>query len=123
MTRGRFGKIMEDAIAEMPKALRDSLDGVVFVVEDQPSADDLMALGLDPRQETVFGLFDGVPLAERGGSDGAAMPDRIVLYYRPLVRAFRTPWALRRQIRATVIHEVAHFFGMNEEEVAAEGYE
>ncbi len=55
MTRGRFGEILEAAIAELPEVLRDSLGGVVFVVGDQPRADDPMATGLDPRRETLEG--------------------------------------------------------------------
>ncbi len=122
MTRERFGKIMEEALAELPARFREHLDDVLFVVEDEPSSEDLEGLGLDPRRDTIFGLFDGVPLAERSCADSAPSPDRIVLFYRPLVREFRTPWALRRQIRTTLVHEVAHFFGMDEDEIAEEGY-
>lgn len=123
MTRDRFGEIVEEALAEIPEMFRRHLRDVVFAVEDEPSDEDLLALGLDPGRDTLYGLFDGRSLGERSFADGLVEPDRIVLYYRPLVRDFRTPWAIRRQIRTTVIHEVAHFFGLDEDEVAAEGYE
>lgn len=108
---------------EIPDVFREHLRDIVFVVEDEPDDDDLASLGLDPRRDTLFGMFDGRPLGERSFTEGIAEPDRIILYYRPLVREFRTPWAIRRQIRTTVIHEVAHFFGLDEDEIAAEGYE
>ena len=122
MTRERFGQILEEALAEMPENISEHLDAVLFVVEDEPSREDLSSLGLDPRRDTLYGLFDGVPLNERSYADPPLTPDRIVLYYRPLVRDYRTPWAIRRQIRTTVIHEVAHFVGLDEDEVEAEGY-
>jgi predicted Zn-dependent protease with MMP-like domain len=51
-----------------------------------------------------------------------ALPDRITIFYRPLVRAFRTPTAIRREIRKTVVHELAHFFGLEDGDIEAEGY-
>ena len=123
MTRERFGEIVEEALAEIPEIFREHLADVVFVVEDEPRDDDLLSVGLEPGRDSLYGLFDGRPLGERSFADGLVEPDRIVLYYRPLVRDFRTPWAIRRQIRTTVVHEVAHFFGLDEDEVAAEGYE
>lgn len=123
MTRERFTEMLEEVVRELPEVFRDRLDGVLFVVEDEPSPEDLESVGLDPQRDTLFGLFAGTPLGERSLSDLPTEPDRIVLYYKPLVRQCRTAWALRREVRTTVIHEVAHFFGMDEDEVAAEGYE
>jgi predicted Zn-dependent protease with MMP-like domain len=122
MTRERFGEIMEEAIAELPSEIGEQLRGVLFVVEDEPTDEDLQMLGYD-RDDVVFGMFDGTPLSERSIADNYVSPDRIVLFYRPLVREFRTPRAIGHQIRVTLIHEVAHFLGMDEQEVAAEGYE
>lgn len=115
--------MVEEVLDELPEVFRDRLEGVLFVVEDEPTDEDLLAVGLDPEIDTLFGMFAGVPLNERSLADMAIEPDRIVLYYKPLVRECRTAWALRREIRTTIIHEVAHFFGMDEDAVAAEGYE
>ena len=123
MTRERFAEMVERAVNELPEAFLGRLGNVAFVVEDEPSADDLEALGLNPNRDTLFGLYDGVPLPERRGEVPATAPDRIVIYYRPLVRAFRTPWAIRREIKTTIVHEVAHYFGLDEDEVADEGYQ
>ncbi len=121
MTRDRFEELVREAVGELPERHRRCLANVVFVVEDEPSPQDVRAAGLDSRRDSLFGLFEGTPLSERT-SAMADEPARIVLFYRPLVRAMRTPWAIRREIRNTVIHEVAHFFGLDEEEVAREGY-
>lgn len=115
--------MVEEVVSELPQIFQERLRDLVFVVEDEPSPDDLESVGLDPAVDSLFGLFVGVPLNERSLSDLPIEPDRIVLYYKPLVRECRTIWSLRREIRTTVIHEVAHFFGMDEDEVAAEGYE
>jgi len=115
--------MVDEVVQELPEVFRARLGDILFVVEDEPSIEDLRSVGLDPDRDTLFGLFAGTPLAERSFVDVPSEPDRIVLYYRPLVRECRTPWALRREIRTTVIHEVAHFFGMDEDEIAAEGYE
>lgn len=123
MTRARFEELVDEAVLQLPEMFREHLRDVVIMIEDQPSDEDLLSLGLDPRRDTIFGLYDGTPLSERIGDAGLGVPDRIVIYYRPLVREFRTAWSIRNEIRKTVIHEVAHFFGLDEDQVAEEGYE
>jgi predicted Zn-dependent protease with MMP-like domain len=123
MNRARFSQMVDDVVDELPDVFRSRLGDVLFVIEDEPAPEELRSVGLDPERDTLFGLFAGTPLGERSLADIQPEPDRIVLYYRPLVRHCRTPWALRREIRTTVIHEVAHYFGMDEDEIAAEGYE
>ncbi|MEO8605482.1 MAG: metallopeptidase family protein [bacterium] len=122
MTRARFHELVVAALEEIPPPFRDQLDGVAVVVEDEPSDELLRELGLDPRHDTLYGLYDGVPVNERSVADGLPLPDRIAIYYRPLVRDFRTPSAIRREIRKTVIHEVGHLFGLDDDEIESEGY-
>lgn len=121
MDRTTFERIVEEELGELPEQFARHLTNVQVLVEDEPSAEVLRSTGLDPRRDTLFGLYEGVPLAERGFDD-AWMPDRITLYYRPLVRSFRTPLRIRREIRLTLLHEIAHFFGMDEDEVEDLGY-
>lgn len=122
MDRERFHHLVEEALAEIPEPFRQHLDAIQVVVEDEASAATLRAMDLDPRRDQLYGLYEGVPLDERGDGGGSLFPDRITIYYRPLVRDFRTPWAIRREVRRTVIHELGHFFGLDEEEVEDEGY-
>ncbi len=122
MDRERFRTLVVEALDEIPEPFLSRLSGVEIVVEDEPSAETLGQLGLHRRGDTVFGLYEGVPINERCESDGMMLPDRITIYYRPLVRTFRTPGAIRREIRKTVIHEVGHFFGLDDEDIEGEGW-
>ncbi|MGD9764682.1 MAG: metallopeptidase family protein [Candidatus Binatia bacterium] len=122
MDRERFRALVAEAIDELPEVFRRRLENVEVVVEDEPPAELLREMGLDPRRDTLFGLYQGIPATERGWADALTLPDRIAVYFRPLVREFRTPSAIRREIRKTIIHEVGHFFGLDEDEIEAEGY-
>src|SRR5262245_9022923 len=122
MNRERFQELVSDALEEIPEPFRSHLDDVAVVIEDEPPAATLREMGLRPGRDTLFGLYEGTPLAERAFGDSLALPDRITIFYRPLVRTFRTPAAIRREIRKTVVHELAHVFGLDDEEIEAEGY-
>jgi predicted Zn-dependent protease with MMP-like domain len=121
MTRERFRGLVGEVLDDIPEPFQSHLAKVEVVVEDEPSADLLREMGLDPRRDTLFGLYDGVPLGERG-EEHLLLPDRITIFFRPLAREFRTPAAIRREVKKTVIHEIAHFFGLDDEEIAGEGY-
>jgi predicted Zn-dependent protease with MMP-like domain len=122
MDRARFQTLVVQALDDIPAPFSDYLENVQVVVEDEPSEETLRDMGMDPRRDTLFGLYEGVPVTERGFDDALALPDRITIYFRPLVREFRTPGAIRREIRKTVIHELGHFFGLEDHDIEAEGY-
>jgi predicted Zn-dependent protease with MMP-like domain len=121
MNRVRFHALVAEALDEIPEPFHSHLANVAVVVEDEPDDGLMRELGLDPRRDALYGLYDGVPLNERGAGD-ELLPDRIAIYYRPLVRDFQTPTAIRREIRNTVIHEIGHLFGLDDDEIEAEGY-
>ena len=120
--RPTFQKLVAEALDSLPAEFRDHLANVEVVVEDEPTREQLVGAGLDPAHDTLFGLYEGVPLPERGFNFGMALPDRISIFYRPLVETFSSPRTVRREIRDTVIHEIAHFFGMDEDEIEDLGY-
>ena len=122
MERERFRHLVAEALDDIPEPFLSRLRGVELVVDDEPSAAMLRQVGLHPRHDTLFGLYEGVPVNERGDTDNMNLPDRITIFYRPLVRAFRRPAAIRQEIRRTVIHEIGHFFGLDEEEIESAGY-
>jgi predicted Zn-dependent protease with MMP-like domain len=122
MNRSEFETCVEEELDRLPEAFADRLDNVQVVIEDVPAPALLRSLGLHPGRDTLFGFYDGVPLSERSFNEGGLLPDRIVLFYKPLVKAFRTPRRIRRQIRFTLIHEIAHFLGMDDEEIDDLGY-
>jgi predicted Zn-dependent protease with MMP-like domain len=109
-------------LQEMPEEFRSRIENVEIVIEKRPKNSQLKALGLDPRQETLYGLYEGTPLPERSVLDLPLLPDKITLYSEPLLRDFPEPADLREQIRQTVIHEIAHYFGMSDEEIEDLGY-
>jgi predicted Zn-dependent protease with MMP-like domain len=109
-------------IDRLPRRFREQLRNVEFVVEKRPSNDLLRAEGLDPRRDTLYGIYQGVPLPDRSQLDPPLLPDKITIFAEPLLEDFPDPDELREEIRLTVLHEIAHYFGMDEEEIEDLGY-
>ena len=79
-------------------------------------------MDLDPQRDTLYGLYEGTPISERSGLHAQIFPDKITIFSEPLLRDFPDSDELRRQIRLTVLHEVAHYFGMGEKKIRGIGY-
>lgn len=109
-------------IDRLPHHFRAQLRNVEFVVEKRPAAALLVAEGLDPRRDTLFGIYQGVPLPERSALDPPLLPDKITIFSEPLRESFPDLEELRAQIRLTVLHEIAHYFGMDEDQIEELGY-
>ncbi len=99
------------ALDSLPPQIAAALQNVAVVVEDE-----------NPDDPDLFGLYHGVPLPERGDMAGL-LPDTISIYRIPLEESFPDPAELRDEIRITVLHELAHYFGLDEERIAELGYE
>jgi len=106
----------------LPRRFREQLRNVEFVVEERPSVELLRTEGLDPRRDTLFGIYQGVPLPERSALDPPLLPDKITIFSEPLCESFPDLEELRAQIRLTVLHEIAHYFGMDEDQIEELGY-
>jgi len=113
LSRYEFEKLVSKALEELPKKFRDRLENVVVVVEDDPPGEVLRGLGVKSPLH-LLGLYQGVPLKHRGIRYGNVLPDRIVIYQRPIEATARTQGEVIRQIRRTVMHEVGHYFGLAE---------
>jgi predicted Zn-dependent protease with MMP-like domain len=109
-------------IDKLPKDFRQQLRNVAIVVETRPSKELLLAEGLDPREDTLYGIYQGVPLPDRSALDPPLLPDKITIFAEPLLEDFPDPDELREEIRLTVLHEIAHYFGMEEEDIEDLGY-
>ena len=120
--RDQFEDLVRSALDDLPEEFASRLENVEILIEDEPSPALLRSMGLNPRHDTLFGLYRGVPLAQRGLNYAGVLPDTITIFYRPLVRACVTPENIRRQVRITVIHEVGHFFGLDDAAIRALGY-
>jgi predicted Zn-dependent protease with MMP-like domain len=106
-----FEEQVRAALDEIPPHLAAALKNVAVVVEDE-----------NPEDPDLFGLYHGVPLPERGDM-GGLLPDKISIYRIPLEESFPEEEELREEIRITVLHELAHYFGLDEERIAELGYE
>jgi predicted Zn-dependent protease with MMP-like domain len=113
--RARFQRLVEQAVRSLPSSIRERLDNVDFVVESEPSSAH-REFSTDDAEE-LFGLYEGIPKSERGSSYSMVMPDRIVIFQGPLERAFSDPLEIAEEIRVTVLHELAHHFGFDEEQI------
>jgi predicted Zn-dependent protease with MMP-like domain len=120
--RAEIERLAAEAIDRIPEEFARHLGNVTVVIEDEPAPALLGDLGLDPRRDTLYGLYQGTPLPERPHDFAAALPDRITLYAGPLIRDCRTRAALRREIEVTIVHEIAHFFGLDERRIRRLGY-
>jgi predicted Zn-dependent protease with MMP-like domain len=122
MGRDDFNRALREALSELPPRFHEALSNVAVVVEDWPSDDLLDELEVPP-DDTLYGFYHGVPLPERSIQDSGLLPDKISVYRGPLVEDFPDRSELRRQIRITLLHEIGHYFGMDEEELSRLGYE
>ena len=116
MTREQFRQLVEEALQEIPRRFRDEMRNVAVVIEDEPPPDLLDEMEVPPG-DTLFGLYQGTPLPERGWSFGNALPDRIAIYQGPIEDACADDEEIRDCVAETVIHEFGHYFGMSEEEI------
>ena len=117
LSREEFERVVVKALDGLPEEVAVHLDNIAVVVEDEPTDAELVDAGLDPETETLFGIYQGLALPDRGGSYGNVLPDRIVIYRRPLLAECRDRGELIREIQDTVIHEIGHYFGLGEEEL------
>lgn len=122
MQRRRFLRLVRQALADLPSPYREWLENVDVVVERRPRPSQLRSAGLRPG-ETLFGLYEGVPLTERVSSYGMVLPDKISIFQEPLEREFPDDAELVDEVRRTVLHELAHHFGLSDEELERLGLE
>jgi predicted Zn-dependent protease with MMP-like domain len=121
VSRDVFERLVDLALEEIPTPFARLLDNVVIDVEDMPDARTCESVGVaDPRM--LLGLYHGVPLTNRHVEEPPRLPDRISIYHLNIQRLCRTREELIRQIRKTVLHEVGHYFGLDEEDLDKLGY-
>lgn len=117
-----FEWLVEEAIARIPQGIRKYLDNVLISVLPRPSRELLADLDLPPETD-LFGIYTGVPLNERSLIDPPLYPDTIYIFQEPLEDFCQNQEELLEEIEITVVHEIAHFFGFDDEDLSALGYE
>lgn len=119
MSPEAFARIVDEAMAGLPPEFAARLDNVAVVVREEATIEDLDEAGLGPDEE-LFGLYVGVPLTDRAGYH-MVLPDRILIFQGPHERHFQ-PDDLVAEIGRTVVHEIAHFFGIDDDRLHELGY-
>ena len=119
MNREEFESAVAEALDNLPIEFAELMSNLTIQVQEIPDPETIASLDLDPDLHTLFGLYTGVPLDQRGGWYGNVLPDVIVLYRQPLLEACRTRKQLVRQIQLTLLHEIGHHFGLSEGEMEA----
>lgn len=114
MDRQEFERLVVETLDNLPEDIQQLLDNVDVTISDWPSPAEIESAGLRPGQ-LLFGLYQGIPLTHRSSHYGLVLPDKITIYQQPIERVRRTPDAIRTQVRRTVLHELAHHFGLSDE--------
>ena len=116
MTPDEFDAVVWEAVERLPQWVREGFDNIELLIQDEPDAD------LDPDGDDLLGLYLGVPLTERSVEDAGGLPDVIYIFREPHYRMGLAPAALREEICATLIHEVAHYFGIDDDHLDEIGW-
>jgi predicted Zn-dependent protease with MMP-like domain len=112
MSRERFEELVGDALDQVPADLAALMDNVVVLVEDEPPADD----------PELLGVYDGTPLTERDTRYAGMLPDRITIFRNPTLRMCERAEEVVDEVRITVVHEIAHHFGIDDDRLHDLGY-
>jgi predicted Zn-dependent protease with MMP-like domain len=108
----KFEQLVADELDRLPDDMLNGLDNVVFVIEDLP----------DDGSMDLLGLYDGLAVTDRGNYGFGELPDRIILFREPLVAACSTLKQLKDEIHVTLVHEIAHYYGIDDEELHRLGW-
>lgn len=116
MTRAQFRALVAEAIDSIPATFADHVRNVAIVIEDTPSAELLAEMDIAP-PDTLLGLYQGTPLPERHWDHGNDLPDRVLLFQRPIEDDAEEDGDVVGVIGETLIHELGHYFGLSEDEI------
>lgn len=119
----RFEVLVSKALDRLPAEFVEHLENVSVVIEEAPDPDLLASMGLDPDdpEDALFGLYEGVPLTERYHDD-VLLPDQVTIFWRPLLEWAESEDEVVEEVRVTVLHEIGHFFGLDESRLDELGY-
>jgi predicted Zn-dependent protease with MMP-like domain len=114
MTRRQFEALVEKALRQLPRKFRQRIANIAVVVEDWADAQTLEQMGIEP-PDTLYGLYQGIDLTRRDSSYGNVLPDVITIYQGPIEEDAADEEEMREIVRETVIHELGHYFGLDDE--------
>ena len=112
----QFQQLVSEAIDSLPRRFREAMVNMAIVVEDEPTLDQLRQVEVEP-PDTIYGLYEGIPLPERQWAHGNVLPDKISIFRLPILEDSVDEDDIVVGIGETLIHEVGHYFGLSEEEI------
>jgi predicted Zn-dependent protease with MMP-like domain len=121
MERERFEELVARAVETLPEELLERLENIDIVVEDWPTREQIGSVGLEG-EETLLGLYEGVPITHRSSHYGLVPPDKITIFQRPIETKCRYESELTGEIQRVVLHELAHHFGIGDDRLDELGY-
>ena len=111
-----FAELVSQAIDSLPEEFLEALENVQVDIEEWPTPEDLDVVGLSHRDKYgLLGLYHGVPLTQRGENYNLVLPDKISIYQEPIESMCSSDEEIREQVRITVLHELAHHFGIDDD--------
>lgn len=122
LARRRFEALVSRALDGIPDFVAEHMNNIDVVIEDWPTRQQYEDLGLES-DEWLFGLYEGTPLLERGITADPLFPDKITIFKGPLEEACETEEQIAEEVRRTVVHEIAHHFGIDEDRLRDLGYD
>jgi predicted Zn-dependent protease with MMP-like domain len=122
MTRREFERIVEEAVKALPEPFRVKIENVVFRVAESPNRRQSRSQDGTGREPSLYGLYEGVPRTERSIEESLREPDRITIFKRAIERDHRSRAAMVKCIQETVLHELGHYFGLDDNQLDQLGY-
>ena len=116
MKKVEFEKLVKESISELPEKIRQKMDNLALCVEKRPTAEQLRKTGIR-YAGFLLGLYEGVPQTKWGRGFGMILPDKITIFQDSIEKFARTPEKIKKLVKTTVWHEIAHHFGFNEKQV------
>jgi len=116
MEEQRFRELVEEALDGLPEEYAKKLNNVGVIVEDWPTPQQRMKLRLPP-WALLFGLYEGIPQTRRGGNYTMVLPDKITIFKNSILAVARSEEEIKAQVRAVVIHEIGHHFGLSDKDL------
>lgn len=116
ITDQKFNDLIAQSLDELPDEYTSRISNVLITYEDQPTEQQRLKLKLRGN-ETLFGLYEGIPMTARGNGYSGVVPDKITIFKLPMLHAARDEASLKAMVKHTLWHEIAHYFGLNHDRI------
>ena len=113
MEREQFEELVDEAIESLPENLKERIENVAIIVADWPTSEQLEEVGVKHKQD-LLGLYEGIPLTKRTRGYQMVLPDKITIFQKPIEMRYHSEGTILKRVQRTVLHEIAHYFGISD---------